>query len=373
MSISNEINRFVIFKDSMILMTKWIKNLLAIFFTFGVLVADTPNWDCDGAGFDGSNFSYTGSMTTIAYIGIAQFSDENGILAAFVEYFTCDDGSSCVPDDGTCDDECDQLLGDYCTIFLDGFIVDQDNTLADKFTVTTDYALEAFGIYLDLHPDANPLYDHSATIKIHSDNNNTPGAILGEWTIDIGNAYYYSLYVGDGCISLDANSSYWISAHVDDPNTQLVWLYTQAPFYTFAQTTDNGETWDASEYGVAGAAAIWAEQIYYTDWQPAENESADVNLDGTTNILDVVQLVQFVLGNINFSDEQIDNADFNQDGAINVLDVVSIVNLILFGTVDPMPGFSLEDINPASDYYGEYIGPETFRDDISLYYFGKAG
>ena len=52
----------------------------------------------------------------------------------------------------------------------------------------------------------------------------------------------------------------------------------------------------------------------------------------------------------------------------------SVVNLILFGnTSEPMSEFSLEDINPNSDYYGEYIGPETFRDDISLYYFGKAG
>jgi len=274
----------------------------------------------------------------------------------------------------TCDNECDQLTEDYCTILLDGFVINQNNTLADKFTVTTNYALEAFGIYLNLHPDANPLYDHSVTIKIHSNNNDSPGEILGEWIVDIGNAYYYSLYVGDGCISLDANSSYWISAHVNDPETQLVWLYTQIPFYTFSQTIDNGETWNASEYGVAGAAAIWAEQIYYTDWQPAENESADVNLDGTTNILDVVQVVQFVLGNTDFSDEQINNADFNEDGTVNVLDVVSIVNLILFGqTADPMSGFSLEDINPASDYYEEYIGPETFREDISLYYFGKAG
>ena len=59
---------------------------------------------------------------------------------------------------------------------------------------------------------------------------------------------------------------------------------------------------------------------------------------------------------------------------MNVLDVVSIVNLILFGNpADPMPGFSLEDINPGSDYYGDYIGPEDFREDVSLYYFGKAG
>ena len=42
---------------------------------------------------------------------------------------------------------------------------------------------------------------------------------------------------------------------------------------------------------------------------------------------------------------------------------------VLFGQYD----YSLEDINPNSEYYGNYIGPETFREDVSLYYFGKAG
>ena len=200
----------------------------------------------------------------------------------------------------------------------------------------------------------------------------TENRIFKQRTVDIGVAYYYSMYVGDGCINLDSDASYWISAHVNDSETQLIWLYTQAPFYTFAQTDDNGVTWYDSEFGTSGAAAIWAEQIYYSDWQPAE--SADVNLDGITNILDVVQLVQYVLGSLEFTDEQIENADFNQDDTVNILDVVSIVNLILFGTISElMSEFSLEDINANSDYYGEYIGPETFRGDVSLYYFGKAG
>ena len=50
------------------------------------------------------------------------------------------------------------------------------------------------------------------------------------------------------------------------------------------------------------------------------------------------------------------------------------MNFILSGnTFEPMPNFSLEDINPESDYYGDYVGPELFRGDVSLYYFGKAG
>ena len=57
--------------------------------------------------------------------------------------------------------------------------------------------------------------------------------------------------------------------------------------------------------------------------------SGDVNADGALNVLDVVQIVNYVLGNLDFSQSQILSADINTDGLVNVLDIVSLVNLIL--------------------------------------------
>ena len=51
----------------------------------------------------------------------------------------------------------------------------------------------------------------------------------------------------------------------------------------------------------------------------------DINLDNTINVLDVVILVNIILGN----SEQTSNADINSDGIINVLDVVTLINIIL--------------------------------------------
>ena len=56
--------------------------------------------------------------------------------------------------------------------------------------------------------------------------------------------------------------------------------------------------------------------------------SGDTNGDGITNILDVVGLVNFILGG------QLDEcglvaADFNQDGVVNILDVVGLVHQFL--------------------------------------------
>ena len=51
----------------------------------------------------------------------------------------------------------------------------------------------------------------------------------------------------------------------------------------------------------------------------------DVNSDDVINILDVVLIVQIIIGN----QASLDSADFNQDGQINILDVVQLVGVVI--------------------------------------------
>jgi len=51
----------------------------------------------------------------------------------------------------------------------------------------------------------------------------------------------------------------------------------------------------------------------------------DVSGDGSLNILDVVMIVQIVIGN----DEMVSNADFNEDGLVNILDIVQMIQYII--------------------------------------------
>ncbi len=55
----------------------------------------------------------------------------------------------------------------------------------------------------------------------------------------------------------------------------------------------------------------------------------DINADGEINVLDIVQLVGFILGTSNPNDTQIALGDLNGDWVLNVLDVVALVNIIL--------------------------------------------
>ena len=55
----------------------------------------------------------------------------------------------------------------------------------------------------------------------------------------------------------------------------------------------------------------------------------DINQDSIINVLDIISLINFVLGlDMPTSDEMI-LSDLNEDSIINVLDIVSLVNLIL--------------------------------------------
>jgi hypothetical protein len=55
----------------------------------------------------------------------------------------------------------------------------------------------------------------------------------------------------------------------------------------------------------------------------------DINMDDYVNVLDIVLMVNFVLGTQELSPNQIQLADMNDDGIVNILDVVSLVNIIL--------------------------------------------
>jgi len=55
----------------------------------------------------------------------------------------------------------------------------------------------------------------------------------------------------------------------------------------------------------------------------------DINMDDFINVLDVVYVVNFVLGTEELSTTQLQIADVNNDGIVNILDIIQIVNIIL--------------------------------------------
>ena len=60
-------------------------------------------------------------------------------------------------------------------------------------------------------------------------------------------------------------------------------------------------------------------------------DPGDINADGNVDVLDVVQVVNFIVGNSTPDEDQACAADYTGDGNIDVLDVVQMVGLITGG------------------------------------------
>jgi len=71
--------------------------------------------------------------------------------------------------------------------------------------------------------------------------------------------------------------------------------------------------------------------LYVIDELVASNNYTigDINSDGFIDILDVVLLVNIILGALDPTDTQENASDINNDEVVNILDVVQIVNMIL--------------------------------------------
>ena len=71
------------------------------------------------------------------------------------------------------------------------------------------------------------------------------------------------------------------------------------------------------------------QSLYFTlDVQEVSILLGDVNQDSIINILDIINIVNIILGETPTSYEQ-EACDVNIDNTINVLDIINIVNIIL--------------------------------------------
>ncbi len=68
---------------------------------------------------------------------------------------------------------------------------------------------------------------------------------------------------------------------------------------------------------------------YVRVYQLSDQLQGDSNQDGTLDVLDIVLIISYILGDVEFSDSQESISDINLDGEVNVMDVVVLVSNIL--------------------------------------------
>jgi hypothetical protein len=183
---------------------------------------------------------------------------------------------------------------------------------AVKFTSLGEYTFEAFSLFFETEElIGNALFE----VRLHADNFNSPGDIIGLWDLSLNENIAMEYYVftgGSDCIILEPGLSYWLSVHPIDNQNEVLWLFSENEF-THTTSNDLGVSWQEPMQDNIGCTKIYGEQIY---------ESGDYT-PGNEIVYD----------------------------------------------------WSLEDLNENSEYYSQFIGPSTFidSDQVSVYYFGKAG
>ena len=263
-------------------------------------------------------------------------------------------------------EEPDPNWGGYSIYYTE----DEIYAAADRFYLPNEYVLERAYVYLSYSPQ--DMFDmQSVELQIRYDDNGRPGDILTSEIIDLdyenSEGLWYSVSFLDDCVKTDLSSSYWIAV-IPMEGANVTWVYSEDDSFLYSTTTDGGQNWEDMAMGRAGSAAVTGEQVYIPPF-----DGGDVNGDFVVNVLDVVAIVQYILGNASFDDDQIAAADLTQDGGVNILDVVAMINIILDDGPELVTDFLYEDINVNSETFGQLVGPPIYQGMIAGYYFGKAG
>ena len=151
------------------------------------------------------------------------------------------------------------------------------------------------------------------------------------------------------------DTSYRPSVCTDGQNVHISWIdYRDGNNEVYyIKSSDNGNGWEAnlrltnnpgyswrSSIALAGPVVhvVWEDtrdgnyEIYYKQDPTGSviNLMGDANCDGLVNVLDIITIVNHILG-ANPDPFCFQQADINGDGSINVLDIIGTVNIILGG------------------------------------------
>ncbi len=99
--------------------------------------------------------------------------------------------------------------------------------------------------------------------------------------------------------------------------------------------------------------------------------NGDVSLDGSTDVLDIVLVVGYILGTEGLSGAALISIDANMDGAVDILDVVLVVSWILSGRTDTAAEASFEIrgsslVMEADGFVGGVQAVITHNSDFSI-------
>ena len=252
----------------------WTYNMASIFFNFGT---------------EGAGETY--------YFDDVQMCN-NGDCIDLCEDITCDEGQMC--DNGDCVDipvdPCDDVTCDEGQTCDNGDCVDIPIDPTVTFLVDMQFEdVDGTGVYVS---GADPQLAGPSGLLMSDQGNSIWSLTIpispGTYTYKFRNGFY-DYWDGPGWepdLPAECGFGAWNDRQFTFSNTDLV----LGPYYF-------------------GSCEL----------SESNNILGDINADGEVNILDVINIVNIILGELSVQD----SADLNQDGLINILDIIQLINIIL--------------------------------------------
>ena len=183
-------------------------------------------------------------------------------------------------------------------------------------------ACEAGDIFKAIAPVAGTMFGSAWTdceaeptpvLEIHGTNDN-----VTLWEGDL-NDNYWGPYPGTQEVI-----DYWVNNNECQSSEDILIPNSNTINHRYFDCIDNTEVW---LYEVINGGHDWPAYSSREIWNFFSlylNVSGDINQDNQINILDVIQLIQYILESSYY-----EYADINEDSSVDILDVVQLVNMIL--------------------------------------------
>ena len=118
----------------------------------------------------------------------------------------------------------------------EGYTINWDGisgqSVSDRIHITSNMVLEAIKIYAVADTELA-----MARVILQADDGGVPGDEIYSWELDVadethGNNYFL-IITTDLCIYLDEGNDYWLTLHAADSESQITWLYSNNPTFTY--------------------------------------------------------------------------------------------------------------------------------------------
>ena len=88
-------------------------------------------------------------------------------------------------------------------------------------------------------------------------------------------------------------------------------------------------TWDIADYQDYPNPFILDETLVQRCYFEQDYVLGDVNQDNIINVLDIIEIMNYILNLTDLNDQQLMLSDMNQDQGINILDIVLLIGEII--------------------------------------------